>query len=142
MTKQTSERKIVANRRNALKSTGPKTADGKRTISKNALKHGILSKDIVIDGVESQEEYDSFLAAHIGHYQPVGPVEEMLVSEIANGSWRLSRVRRYETGVTTQEFNDRFNRDAYDSVLARIHRRTPMDGVRKAEGGVRELQGK
>ena len=26
--------------------------------------------------------------------------------------------------------------------LARIHRRTPMDGVRKAEGGVRELQGK
>ena len=27
-------------------------------------------------------------------------------------------------------------------VLARIHRRTPMDGVRKAEGGVRELQGK
>ena len=28
------------------------------------------------------------------------------------------------------------------SVLARIHRRTPMDGVRKAEGGVRELQGK
>ena len=27
-------------------------------------------------------------------------------------------------------------------LLARIHRRTPMDGVRKAEGGVRELQGK
>jgi len=35
---------IAANRRNALKSTGPKTARGKAIVSRNPLKHGFRSK--------------------------------------------------------------------------------------------------
>lgn len=41
-------RKIEANRRNALKSTGPRTAKGKATPRHNVLKHGILAKEVIL----------------------------------------------------------------------------------------------
>ena len=40
----TSDKKVQANRRNALKSTGPNTPEGKAAVRLNALKHGLLSK--------------------------------------------------------------------------------------------------
>ena len=46
---KTSMAKIEANRRNALKSTGPKTPVGREKSKRNALKHGLLSKAIVIE---------------------------------------------------------------------------------------------
>ena len=55
-----SERRIEANRRNALRSTGPKTERGKRTVAGNAIKHGFLAREVVItagDGKESLEEF-------------------------------------------------------------------------------------
>ncbi len=39
----TSDKQIRANRRNALKSTGPKTSEGKSKVKRNALKHGLLT---------------------------------------------------------------------------------------------------
>ncbi len=46
----TSQRRLEANRRNALKSTGPKTPEGKAAVRLNALKHGLLSRDILLPG--------------------------------------------------------------------------------------------
>ena len=46
----TSEKQAEANRRNALKSTGPKTPEGKSTVRHNALRHGLLSRDILLPG--------------------------------------------------------------------------------------------
>src|ERR1035438_1770948 len=43
-----SERRIQANRLNALRSTGPTTARGKRTVARNAIKHGFLAREVVI----------------------------------------------------------------------------------------------
>lgn len=77
-----SERKILANRKNALRSTGPKTSQGKRTVSRNAIKHGILAREVVItagDGEESQEEFDALIEDLENYYQPVGAIEESLV---------------------------------------------------------------
>src|SRR6185369_17031779 len=54
-----SARKIEANRRNARKSTGPKTATGMKRVSRNAIKHGFYSKWLLVqhqDGEESQSE--------------------------------------------------------------------------------------
>ena len=65
MPKVVSEKQRRANRQNAKKSTGPKTADGKARASRNALKHGLLAKDVVITGTELTEnraEFDAFLA--------------------------------------------------------------------------------
>ena len=56
--KSTSEKKIEANRRNALRSTGPTTDKGKTAASRNAIKHGLLAREVVItagDGEENPE---------------------------------------------------------------------------------------
>ena len=58
-------RKVESNRRNSQKSTGPKTATGKKRVSRNAVRHGFFSKFLLIqhrDGKESQGEYDDFYA--------------------------------------------------------------------------------
>ena len=96
-----STRKVEANRRNALKSTGPKTAAGKRTVAANALKNGFFSKWLLIqhpDGKESQEEYAGFYADARKHYGPLGWLEELWVEKIVVGSWRLRRLIRCESG--------------------------------------------
>jgi hypothetical protein len=76
----TSPKKIAANRRNALKSTGPRTLNGKKRVSTNATRHGFFSKWLLIqrqDGKESQQEYDNFCAGVQKHYDPVGWLEEL-----------------------------------------------------------------
>jgi hypothetical protein len=50
----TSEKKAEANRRNALKSTGPKTLEGKAAIRLNALKHGILTQETLLPGEDEE----------------------------------------------------------------------------------------
>jgi hypothetical protein len=47
----TTQAKIDANRRNATKSTGPKTAAGKARVSLNALKHGLSAQTMVLPWV-------------------------------------------------------------------------------------------
>ncbi len=97
-----SQKQLIANQKNALKSTGPKTKEGKARSSRNALKHGLLSREVVItegEGAEDQQAFDDLLDDLVKQYQPVGPVEEMLVQKIAFCSWRQHRAARYETGL-------------------------------------------
>jgi hypothetical protein len=96
-----SEPKIQANRRNAVRSTGPKTERGKRTVARNAIKHGILAREVVIttgDGKESSEEFQALVEQLWGEYEPVGVIEESLVQRIAACWWRTARVLRAENG--------------------------------------------
>jgi hypothetical protein len=96
-----SERKILANRKNALHSTGPRTERGKRAVSRNAIAHGILAREVVItagDGEESQEEFDALAQELLEHYEPVGPIERKFVEKIAICWWRLGRAIRAENG--------------------------------------------
>ncbi len=46
----TSDKQLRANQRNALKSTGPRTPEGKAAIRRNALKHGLLSQEVLLPG--------------------------------------------------------------------------------------------
>ena len=94
-------RKLESNRRNSQKSTGPKTATGKKRVSRNAVRHGFFSKFLLIqhrDGNESQDEYDDFYEGVRKHYQPVDWLEELWVEKIAVWSWRLRRLIRCESG--------------------------------------------
>ena len=59
----TSARKTAANRKNAKKSTGPRTPAGKRTASTNALRHGVLATLPVLPGVESVDMWEAHRAA-------------------------------------------------------------------------------
>jgi hypothetical protein len=103
-----SERRLLANRQNALRSTGPKTMRGKRTVSRNAITHGILAREVVItagDGEESQEEFDALIEDLENGYQPVGAVEELHVQIIATALWRKARVLRAENGEIRRQLD-------------------------------------
>jgi len=87
----TSFRQIEANRRNALKSSGPKSLNGKHTSRRNALRHG-LTAETVIEGLEDTEDYRGFEAAIIADYDAQTAVERELVLRLASLLWRLRRI--------------------------------------------------
>ncbi|UCC30692.1 MAG: hypothetical protein JSU86_00140 [Phycisphaerales bacterium] len=103
--KVVSEKQLKANRRNALKSTGPRTPEGKERSSRNALKHGLLAREVVIrdgDGAENPAEFDALYERFVDELQPVGVLEEALVERIAVSHWRLRRALRFEVGAVRQ----------------------------------------
>jgi len=91
----TSEKKIAANRKNAQRSTGPKTAEGKAKSSKNALKHGILSMEAFLEG-DDPDEINELFSTTGRHFRPVGIIEEILVDRIISLIWRLRRALAVE----------------------------------------------
>jgi len=94
----TSLRQIEANRRNSLKSTGPKTSEGKGRSRCNAVRHG-LTAETVIGLLEDAADYRAFEAAIIGDYDAQSAVERELVLRLASILWRLRRATTMETGL-------------------------------------------
>jgi hypothetical protein len=94
----TSSKQIEANRRNSLKSTGPKTEAGKHASRCNAVRHG-LTAETVIGALEDAEDYKAFEAAIIADYDAQSAVERELVLRLASLLWRLRRATTIETGL-------------------------------------------
>jgi hypothetical protein len=96
-----SPRKLAANRRNSLKSTGPRTPRGKAYSRQNAIKHGLFVLDVFPDFIkrETQREFQQRLDQLWQEYQPVGTAEELEVERIATCWWRRRRAWRYENAV-------------------------------------------
>jgi hypothetical protein len=94
----TSWRQWQANRLNAVKSTGPRTEEGKRTSRRNALRRG-LTAATVIDGLEDSEDYRGFEAAIIADYDAETAVERELVLRLASLLWRLRRIIAIEADL-------------------------------------------
>src|ERR1700694_1783168 len=94
----TSFRQIDANRRNARKSTGPTTEEGKQRSRCNAVRHG-LTAETVIGALEDAEDYKAFEAAVIADYDAQSAVERRLVLRLASLLWRLRRATTMETGL-------------------------------------------
>jgi hypothetical protein len=94
----TSFRQIDANRRNARKSTGPTTEEGKQQSRCNAVRHG-LTAETVISALDDAEDYKAFEAAIIADYDAQSAVERELVLRLASLLWRLRRATTIETGL-------------------------------------------
>src|SRR4051794_30745943 len=91
-------RRIEASRANGRKSQGPTSAEGKSRVRLNALKNGLCARVTVIPSAgESQKDFDKFRAAVWDQFRPRNVTTEMLVDELVNSYWRLTRVRRCET---------------------------------------------
>ena len=92
------ERQIQANRENAKRSTGPKTEVGKAAVRLNALKHGLLSLQILLPG----EDAAALAELHEGvvrALEPDGEWEHLMVDRIVQGMWRLRRIGNVEVGL-------------------------------------------
>jgi hypothetical protein len=94
----TSLRQIDANRRNALKSTGPKTEAGKEQSRRNAVRHG-LTAETVLDVLEDPEDYKAFEAAVASDFDVQTAIERELVLRLASLLWRLRRATAIDTGL-------------------------------------------
>ena len=87
----TTQKQVSANKTNAQKSTGAKTAEGKSIIASNALKHGLFTRHLVIEG-EQVEGYHSLLSGLMTSLTPVGTLESILVEKIASAIWKQKRL--------------------------------------------------
>jgi hypothetical protein len=118
----TSEKKAQANRQNALKSTGPKTPEGKDAVRLNAMKHGLLCQEVLLPGED--EEALRELSEHLWtELKPVGEMENLQVDRIIASHWRLRRLGRVEAGIFAweryEELAERAEREAqgYDRIV-------------------------
>src|SRR6266567_3653533 len=94
----TTLKQIEANRRNAVKSTGPRTENGKRRSRRNAFRHG-LTAETVVELLESRDDYRAFEAAIIADYDARTAVERELVLRLASLLWRIRRATAIETDL-------------------------------------------
>ena len=111
----TSKKQIEANRRNALKGSGPKTPEGKATARLNATTHGLLSQEVLLPG-EDEEALKELAERLRAELQPVGEMESLLVERIIDATWRLRRLSRVEAGIYTWELYEELAQRAQEEV--------------------------
>jgi len=111
---------LLANRSNALKSTGPVTIAGKAKASRNAVRHGLLSARLLLED-ESWDEFDALLDGLAASLHPVGTLEFALVERIAVALWRQHRLIRAEAaGIElSRGLESATNREQIQAVLGR-----------------------
>ena len=90
------KRQTKANRRNAQKSTGPKTEAGKAASSRNALGHGLTAEFLVLLPDEDGDAFERLRGGVIADLAPAGALQEVLAERAAVLLWRLDRVARME----------------------------------------------
>jgi hypothetical protein len=108
------EAQIIANRRNAQKSTGPRTIEGKAAVSQNAVQHGFSASQDVINS-ESQADFDQYRDHLLAELDPASPMESMLAERIVGLSWRLKRIYSIQNQAV-----DALNADNTPSPLAKL----------------------
>src|SRR6478735_3100749 len=94
----TSETKIAANRRNSRRSSGPRTAQGKLRVSRNALRHGLAV--VAHRAPAMAAELDRLATAVGGEHADAAAREQALI--IAESELTLLRVRAVRTNIFEQ----------------------------------------
>jgi hypothetical protein len=117
----TSPAQILANCRNAILSTGPRSDAGKSIVSQNAAKHGLSAASPVLSS-EDRGAFDALVENLRSEFQPHGEHEQFLVQQMAESRWRLARIRLIETA-------------AFDLLLGAETRQTPYSRIAEAMAG-------
>jgi hypothetical protein len=99
-----SAKKIESNRKNAQKSTGPRTPEGNARASRNALRHGLTAKDALLPG-ENEEAFVELQETLFEEFKPVGGYEADLVDVLILMRWRHRRAGRLEAALFRKELD-------------------------------------
>jgi hypothetical protein len=94
----TTPAQILANCRNAILSTGPRSDAGKAAVSQNAAKHGLSAASPVLSS-EDRVAFDALVENLVSEFQPHGEHESFLIRQMAEARWRLARIRLIETAA-------------------------------------------
>jgi len=112
------KKQLIANRKNAKRSTGPKDTSLTRL---NALKHGILSKEVLLEG-EKRKDLEELGRRLRQELAPQGELEIILVDRIISSLWRLKRALKVESALMSWEYeeglNDKWNNKTGDERYA------------------------
>jgi hypothetical protein len=146
-------KQLAANRRNAKKSTGPRTPEGKAAASRNALKTGIDAKAETMLPFEDPAKLEALTSDYYHRFHPATPEQRCLVDDLISDEWQLRRFRAIEGQLLTHHYDDAFTQrdvqfslgQSYEYVckdLDRLQRR--INATRKAYlvtlKALRELQ--
>jgi hypothetical protein len=125
---------IEANRRNAQRSTGPKTPEGKETSRQNALRHGLAAETVALLPDEDEAEFRLMAEALHQSLDPQDAYEEVLVRRVVLLSWRLDRIPRIEATYYPTTMAQMPNLTRYEAMLDRaMERAMKMLREHKAE---------
>lgn len=117
----TSDRQAEANRRNALRSTGPRTPEGRARSRMNAQRHGVLSERVTTD-TEGSELYQTMLNDLIAEHGPRSETEHLLVQRLANLFWRERRLIQAERNELSSAEANVFENRGIGSVSVPIEK--------------------
>ena len=120
---------IIANRRNAQKSTGPRTNQGRAAISQNAVKHGLSAHQAVISS-ESHADFRLYREQILDELDPATPMESILAERIVTLSWRLKRVARIQNQTI-----DTLNARNTSSPLSKLTQSILFKGQNRPQAG-------
>lgn len=102
----TTPKQTAANKANAKKSTGPKTAAGKAAVAGNAISHGILSRRLILED-ESHDDFQALQDDLRQALRPMGALELVLVEKVAVAIWKQKRLVAAEAAMIELSRNTR-----------------------------------
>jgi hypothetical protein len=130
-----SEKQLEANRRNAQRSTGPRTNEGKKVSALNARRHNLTGQVTAMTEAD-RIMHDAFSAALVESLAPEGAMETQLAQRIATDSWRLNRISAVEDNLFALGHNAKlYETETPDSEInaPEIHAALTAAKVFKAE---------
>jgi hypothetical protein len=119
-----SEAQLRANRANALKSTGPRSVEGKAVSRFNALKHGMDAASVVLPG-EDPAAYEAMVSSYEEELQPATPSERFHVDTIIQANWQKQRLLRAQAEL----YRDVMRQSGCRTLAAALQAETPAGKV-------------
>ena len=93
-----SSARAQASRRNGARSRGPVTAAGKARSARNATRHGLRARSVLLAD-ESARDFAALAGALRAELAPVGVLQAELAARVAAAAWRARRADRLEAAL-------------------------------------------
>ncbi len=129
------QRRLEANRRNAVHSTGPRTPEGKAKVARNPIKHGFfVARDRWTS--QQQRDFEETLAGFEADFRPNDALEESCVRTIAESYVKMAAVLRYEN-IAALKYHQECERElnqriAMADAAQAAHLRAERERLRRA----------